>query len=54
VTRADGSLVMRLEKIPSFWSRTYSIKQLNTLTSKEETVILLSQLMMILLERNRG
>jgi hypothetical protein len=54
VTRADGSLVMRLEKIPSFWSRMYSIKQLNTLTSKEETVILLSQLMMILLERNRG
>jgi hypothetical protein len=54
VTRADGALVMRLEKIPSFWSRIYSIKQLNTLTSEEEALILLSQLMMILLERNRG
>jgi uncharacterized protein YxjI len=54
VTRSNGTLVMRLEKIPSFWSRLYSIKQLNTLSSQEETLILLSQLMMILLERNRG
>jgi uncharacterized protein YxjI len=54
VTRPNGEIVMRLEKIPSFWSRLYSIKQLNTLNNEEETLILLSQLMMILLERNRG
>jgi hypothetical protein len=54
VTRPNGNIVMRLEKIPSFWSRLYSIKQLNTLNTQEETLILLSQLMMILLERNRG
>jgi uncharacterized protein YxjI len=54
VTRSNGALVMRLEKVPSFWSRLYTIKQLNTLTPQEETILLLSQLMMILLERNRG
>jgi hypothetical protein len=54
VTRPSGELVMRLEKVPSFWSRIYSIKQLSTLSRQEETLILLSQLMMILLERNRG
>jgi uncharacterized protein YxjI len=54
VKRANGELVMRLEKVPSFWSRIFTIKQLNPLTSEEETQILLSLLMLILLERSRG
>lgn len=54
VTRGDGTLVMSLEKQPSFLSRKFTIKQLNQLSEQEETRALLSLLMMILLERTRG
>jgi uncharacterized protein YxjI len=54
VTRADGTLVMRLEKIPTFLSRKFTIKQLNQMTGQEEAQALLSLLMLLLLERNRG
>lgn len=54
VRRPNGEVAMRLEKVPSFWSRLFSIKQLNRLNQNEETQILLSLLMMLLLERNRG
>lgn len=54
VTRADETVVMSLEKQPSFFSRTFTIKQLNQLSEQEEIRVLLSLLMMILLERTRG
>ncbi|NEP15530.1 MAG: hypothetical protein F6J97_01360 [Leptolyngbya sp. SIO4C1] len=54
VTRADGTLVMTLEKKPAFLSRIFTIKQLNQLSETEETDVLLSLMMMILLERRRG
>lgn len=54
VTRADETLVMSLEKQPSFFSRKFTIKQLNQLSEQEEIRVLLSLLMMILLERTRG
>ncbi|HEY9621891.1 MAG TPA: hypothetical protein V6C78_16155 [Crinalium sp.] len=54
VTRADGNVVMRLEKQPSFFSRKFTIKQVDQLSDREESQILLSLLMMILLERARG
>lgn len=54
VSRADGNVVMRLEKQPSFFSRKFTIKQVDQLSDREESQILLSLLMMILLERTRG
>ncbi|BAZ40917.1 hypothetical protein NIES4101_68790 [Calothrix sp. NIES-4101] len=54
VLRADGAVVMRLEKIPSFLSRQFTIKALDSLNEKEEKQVLLSLMMMLLLEKNRG
>ena len=54
VTHPDGNIVMRLEKIPAFLSRIFTIKQVDQLTETEETQIILSLVMMLLLERNRG
>ncbi|MCF2149699.1 hypothetical protein IQ276_025355 [Desmonostoc muscorum LEGE 12446] len=54
VSRADGTIVMRLEKIPTFLSRKFIIKAVDQLSDREEQEILLSLMMMLLLERNRG
>ncbi|MBD2196329.1 MULTISPECIES: hypothetical protein [Calothrix] len=54
VSRADGTIVMRLEKIPSFLSRRFTIKQVDQLSDREQEQVLLSLLMMLLIERNRG
>jgi len=54
VSRPDETVVMRLEKIPSFLSRKFTIKAMNQLSEKEEQRVLLSLMMMLLLERNRG
>lgn len=53
VTRSDETIAISLEKQPSFFSRKFTIKQLNQLSDRQETQILLSLLMMILLERSR-
>lgn len=54
VSRPDGTAVMRLEKVPSFFSRIYTIKQVDALAAEEETEVILSMLMLLLLERQRG
>lgn len=54
VERSDGTVVMRLEKRPSWLSRKFTIKPVDQLSSREETQALLSLLMMVLLERSRG
>jgi hypothetical protein len=54
VTRPDGAIVMRLSKIPGFLSRHFTIQQVDRLTDRQELQAILSVLMMILLERNRG
>ncbi len=54
VSRADGTTVMRLEKIPTFLSRKFIIKAVDQLSDRQEQQILLSLMMMLLLERNRG
>ena len=54
VTRPDGNTVMSLEKRPAFLSRIFTIKQVDQLSEHEQTQILLSLVMMLLLERNRG
>ena len=54
VKRTDGTVVMRLEKQPSFLSRKFIVKPIDQLSPQEETQVLLSLIMMILLERARG
>ncbi|PSN11233.1 hypothetical protein C7293_25070 [filamentous cyanobacterium CCT1] len=54
VKRSDGTVVMRLEKQPSFLSRKFIVKPIDRLSPQEETQVLLSLIMMILLERARG
>ena len=54
VKRNDGTVVMRLEKQPSLLSRKFMVKPVDQLSPQEETQVLLSLIMMILLERARG
>ena len=54
VSRNDENVVMHLEKIPSFLSRQFTIKASDRINSRQEEQVLLSLLMMLLLERNRG
>lgn len=54
VSRPDGSAVMRLQKQPAFFEGRFTIEKQTPLDEFEETRILLSLLMMILLERTRG
>src|SRR5688572_3023483 len=50
VARADGTPVMRLKKEPAFFQGKFSIEKLGALSEDEETRILLSLIMMVLLE----
>ena len=54
VSRPDGTVVMRLEKQPSFFESTFILEKQAELSAQEETRVLLSLLMMTLLERARG
>lgn len=54
VNRPDGKTVVYLEKRPAFLSRIFTIKKVDQLNDTEENQVLLSLVMMILLERNRG
>jgi len=54
VVRQDGTAVMRLEKQPAFLEGKFNIERLAPLSEQEEIRVLLSLLMVVLLERNRG
>ncbi len=54
VTRPEGDVVMRLVKQPSFFESTFHIEKMEDVDESEETRILLSLLMMVLLERSKG
>ena len=54
VAREDGTPVMRLKKEPAFFQGKFSIEKLGTISEEEETRILLSLIMMVLLEKQRG
>lgn len=54
VSRPEGTVVMRLEKQPAFFESKFTIKRETEIDKTEETRVLLSFLMMILLERKRG
>lgn len=55
VTDNSGKSYFQLKKMPSFFGRKFQLIRLNDgLTSEEESLIVLSFLMMVLLERARG
>jgi hypothetical protein len=54
VAREDGTAVMRQKKEPAFFQGKFTIEKLANLSEQEETRILLSLIMMVLLERQRG
>lgn len=54
VETPEKTVVMRLSKIPTFLSRKFTIKQVDELDETSQITIILSLLMMVLLERNRG
>lgn len=54
VSRPDGQVVMRLEKLPAFLEGKFRIENKMPLDEREEIRVLLSLLMMLLLERSRG
>jgi hypothetical protein len=54
VAREDGTPVMRLKKEPAFFQGKFSIEKLGAVGEDEETRILLSLIMMVLLEKQRG
>jgi len=54
VVREDGTSVMRLKKEPAFFQGKFSIEKLGAMSEEEETRILLSLIMMVLLEKQRG
>lgn len=54
VSRADGSLVMSLEKLPAFLEGKFKLERHVDPGEADERRALLSLLMMVLLERQRG
>lgn len=51
----NGNSVMRLDKKPSFFERSYAVEKLDSsLDNASEELILMSYMMMIQLERSRG
>ncbi|HEX6694530.1 MAG TPA: hypothetical protein VF035_07545 [Longimicrobiales bacterium] len=53
-TRPGGSEVLRLQKEPAFLQGKFSVEQLTQLDDRDETLAVLSMLMLVLLERARG
>jgi hypothetical protein len=54
VARQDGALLLRLSKQPAFFEGKFRIERLSPLDETEETRLLLSVLMMLMLERAKG
>ncbi len=54
VRRAEGPVVARLIKRPSFWGRKFEVTKERDLSNQEQERVLLGLMMMVLLERSRG
>jgi len=54
VTRTDGTEVMTMKKLPAFFEGKFAVDKVGEMSEPEETNVLLSLLMMVLLERSRG
>jgi uncharacterized protein YxjI len=50
----NGKEIYRLRKMPSFFGRKFQLDQLNDIADEEETLVVLSLMMMVLLERAKG
>ncbi|WP_018675906.1 hypothetical protein [Riemerella columbina] len=54
VKDASGKAYFQLKKMPSFFGRKFKLERLIDIDDEEETLVILSLLMMVLLEKNRG
>lgn len=54
ITNKNGQIIARLKKEKSFWGRRFEITKLMDFDQDDAERIMLSVMMMILLERNRG
>ena len=50
----NGKEIYRLKKMPSFFGRKFQLDQINDIADEEETLVVLSLMMMVLLERAKG
>lgn len=50
----NGKEIYRLRKMPSFFGRKFQLDQINDIPDHEETLVVLSLMMMVLLERAKG
>lgn len=50
----NGKEIYRLKKMPSFFGRKFQLDQINDIPDYEETLVVLSLMMMVLLERATG
>ncbi|WP_294243380.1 hypothetical protein [uncultured Chryseobacterium sp.] len=54
VTGTDGKEYFRLKKMPSFFGRRFQLDRMIDIDDEDESLVILSLLMMVLLERARG
>lgn len=54
IKNSEGKLVARLSKVHSFFGRKFKLEQLDEISAEDKTNIMLSVMMMVLLERQRG
>lgn len=50
----QGEVVLRLKKNPSFFGRKFTLDKVSAFDPKDESLLVLSFMMMVLLERKRG
>ena len=50
----NGKEIYRLKKLPSFFGRKFQLDQINDIADEDETLVVLSLMMMVLLERAKG
>lgn len=51
---SNGKEIYRLKKMPSFFGRKFQLDQINDIADEDETLVVLSLMMMVLLERAKG
>lgn len=54
IKNANGELFARLSKVQSFFGRKFKLEQIGELSSEDKTLVMLSVMMMVLIERQRG
>lgn len=54
IKNSEGQLVARLSKVQSFFGRKFKLEQIGDITPADKSLIMLSVMMMVLIERQRG